>query len=107
MVICQFSPSDMRRIYRVDESKKEIVKAIKKAGASVLSLDPIGGGCPDILVGYRNKDTLMELKTGNGEVRASQRTWHHRWRGRPVVVVRTPEEALMAIGAIVERTLQQ
>jgi hypothetical protein len=33
-----------------------------------------------------------------------QATWHAAWRGRPPVVVRTVDEALAAIGAVVSQS---
>ncbi len=59
-------------------------------------------GRPDLLVGFRGETYLLEVKSPKGRLEDSQVTWHADWRGRPVAVVRTPTEALRAIGALYE-----
>lgn len=54
----------MRRAARVDRNQPEIVQALRQVGAFVQPLHTIGGGCPDILVGYRDVWHLMEIKDG-------------------------------------------
>ena len=65
-----------------------------------------------MLVGYRRAAHLLEVKNPesahakrkakniSGATAARQQEWRERWRGPPVVTVRTAEEALMAIGAV-------
>lgn len=36
---------------RVDANHSQIVKALRQCGVSVLSLAPVGHGCPDLLIG--------------------------------------------------------
>ncbi|HJP47915.1 hypothetical protein [Acinetobacter venetianus] len=43
----------MRRAAKIDANQTEIVKALRKFGASVQSLASTGKGCPDLLVGFR------------------------------------------------------
>jgi hypothetical protein len=64
-------------------------------------LAQIGKGCPDILVSYRNKNHVIELKNKDGKdkVNAAQKKWHIEWRA-PVHIVHDAEQALRAIGAI-------
>jgi len=89
-----------------DANQSAIVTALERCGASVLDLSSVGGGCPDILVGYRDRNNydrvnlLMEIKTDAGEVREGQAGFARDWQGAEVVVVRTPSEALAAIGII-------
>lgn len=87
---------------RVDDVQPEIVRALRKAGASVVSLADMGKGVPDLLVGYRGATYLMEVKTGNGKLRASQEKFIAEWRGRKVDVVRSIRAALAVIGIIME-----
>jgi Holliday junction resolvase len=47
---------------RVDTNHKEIVKALRDAGATVVSLAAMKHGCPDLLVGYAGETLLMEIK---------------------------------------------
>src|SRR3972149_1571025 len=49
---------------RTDANHTEIVNALQAIGASVTSLADVGGGCPDLLVGYRGQNMLLEVKDG-------------------------------------------
>ena len=93
----------MRRAANVDRNQPEIVAALRAAGATVEHLHAVGGGCPDLLVGYRGANYLLEVK--DGQKVASGRTltreqvvWHATWRGQKVIV-EDIEQALRAIGA--------
>lgn len=95
----------MRRAAKVDENQAEIVEALRAVGASVTVTSQLGGGFPDLVVGYRNEaNYLLELKDGRKPPSARKLTpdeerWHKAWRGL-VVVVASVDEALRAIGAI-------
>lgn len=86
----------------VDENQPEIVKALRKVGATVQILSAVGQGCPDILAGFRDTNVLMEIKDGSKspsmrKLTGDEMMWHARWRGQ-VCVVHTVDEALAAIG---------
>lgn len=85
-----------------DRNQKPIVEALQKVGASVQSITRVGHGCPDLLVGFRRRTFLLEVKNAeaDGELNDEQLDWHRTWNGLPVDVVRTPLEALQAIGAV-------
>lgn len=86
-----------RRAAKRDESEAAIVDALKAAGARVWRLSqPL-----DLLVGHQGRFLLLECKTGKRKVKPTQDATIadcHR-KGLPVYVVRTPEDALQAIGA--------
>ena len=86
----------MRRFAKVDKNQRAIVAALRKAGCSVQSLASVGAGCPDILVGHRRRNTLLEIKTPTGETNELQREWAQAWDGQ-CSIVRTPEEAILAV----------
>lgn len=88
----------MRRDARADPNQKDIVQALRDVGASVIHLHMVGRGCPDILVGFRGRNTLMEIKTEKGKLNKRQRSFFDEWRGE-CWVVRTVDSALEAIGA--------
>lgn len=88
----------MRRAAKVDTNQGDIVRALRRAGASVQSLASVGKGVPDLLVGIRGEVYLLEVKQPKGELTPDQRLWHCAWRGRPVTVVYTPVDALETIG---------
>ena len=60
-------------------------------------LHGVGDGCPDVLVGYRRKNHLLEIKVKGGTLTPDQTMFHLAWKGS-VSIVTTPEEALAAIG---------
>jgi len=91
----------MRRAARVDKTHAEIVRALRAVGATVEPLTACGGGVPDLLVGYKRVTVLLENKSKGGRLNPLQQDWHARWRGGPLVVVWTVEEALRAIGVAV------
>jgi hypothetical protein len=76
-----------------------IVGGLLRCGASVQSLAAVGKGCPDIVVGFRGRTYLMEIKNPDqrgAKLTEDQEKWHREWRGQ-VVVVETVEQALAAI----------
>lgn len=83
----------MKKFGRVDSNHVEIVKALRKAGRSVRSLAPIGGGVPDLLVGYKGKNFLLEVKTDKGDLTEDQVKFVSEWRGQSCIV-RNAEEAI-------------
>jgi len=94
----------MRRAAKVDRNQGQIVEALRKAGASVEPIFRLGRGIPDLLVGYRKVNTLIEVKDGEAppskrRLTPDEQDWHDAWRGQ-VCVVESPEEALRAIGAV-------
>ena len=92
-----------RRAAKIDINQREIVSALRAVGAHVQSLAAVGAGVPDLLVGFRGDTHLLEVKSklarrANGGRTDAQVAWHSLWRGRPVVIVRTVDEAMSAIG---------
>lgn len=92
---------------KVDANQPEIVKALRGAGATVQHLHKVGQGCPDICVGWRGVNFMIEIKDGSKPPSArkltdAQEVWHGGWKGQ-VAVVATPEQALAAIGANVSQ----
>ena len=83
---------------RVDSNQVQIVAALRKVGATVQHLHTIGRGCPDILVGFRGTNYLMELKaTPVGyKLTDDEKKWHRDWRGN-VVIVTSIDEAVNCV----------
>jgi len=89
---------------KVDRNQSEIVAALRQAGATVQPLHSVGQGCPDLLVGYRGRNWLLEVKdwqasNSDRELNARQIEWHGGWKGQ-VAKVETVGAALAVIGAI-------
>ena len=96
----------MRRAARVDENQSEIVQGLLYMGATVQLLHAVGQGCPDILVGFRGKNYLIEIKNpekpkGDQRLTKDQEQWHSLWSGQKAIV-RTVEEALQVINGVVK-----
>jgi len=88
----------MPRYGRTDLNQKEIVAYLREHGATVAILSNVGGGIPDLLVGYEGKNFLIEVKStvtnyGRNGLNDMQIEWHDKWKGQ-VSVVNTKEEAL-------------
>ena len=95
----------MRRAARTDANQQAVIDALRQVGATVHSLASIGNGCPDLLVGFRERTFLMEVKDGSkppSEKRLTpdQVVWHNKWTGGSLSVVYSPENALKVIGVI-------
>jgi len=89
------------RAAKVDENQKEIVKALRTLGCSVQHLHNVGAGCPDLLIGYKGFNILLEIKDGNKspsqqKLTSDQIIWHRDWRGH-VNVVNSSEQAIIAV----------
>ena len=95
----------MRKASRTDANQAEIVKALRSIGATVTPLHAVGGGCPDLLVGYRNKSYCLEVKDPNqgskqyrekndaAALTKDQHIWFLEWQGHAKIVW-TIEEAI-------------
>ena len=83
----------MRRAARTDANQSAIVAALRQRGASVEIIARLGEGLPDLLVGYRRRNLLMEVKVGRRKLTPAEAKWHAAWRGQ-VAVVRSEAEAL-------------
>ena len=93
----------MRLRGKVDKNQAEMVNALRKAGASVVSLANLGSGVPDLLVGFRKQNFLIEGKVPGGKLTPDQVKFHEQWRGRKIAVSFCSMDALLAIGAITIR----
>jgi len=103
---------------KVDANQPQIVAAFEAMGATVQHLHDVGRGCPDLLIGYKGRNLLVEVKDGKKipsarKLTERQEKWHREWRGS-VVVVESIEgveallrgvEARQSLGVIGEASL--
>jgi hypothetical protein len=92
--------SIFRRAAKRDTSEQGIVEALMAVGARVWRLSqPL-----DLLVGFQGRFYLLECKTGTRKRKdqpdQDATLAECRFRNLPAYVVRTPEDALQAIGAM-------
>lgn len=96
----------MRRAAKIDVNQAEIVAGLREIGATVTSLASLGRGVPDLLVGHRGRNYLLEVKPPGGvrgglsrqTLTEAERDWHRTWRGQRAIVT-SIDQALYAIGA--------
>lgn len=91
----------MRRATRVDNNQAVIVQALNSIGCTVQHLHSVGQGCPDLLVGYRGFNYLLEVKDGKKppserKLKPDQIEWHQLWKGQ-VAVVTNINEAIAVV----------
>lgn len=90
-----------------DVTEIPIVQALRECGAEVFRLS--GKGIPDLLcfwgMGSSSKAFLVECKTKGGKLTPEQERFHQeaRFRGWPVFVMHTPDQALGIINVISRR----
>ena len=87
-----------------DENHKRIVNAARNLGCTVLDLGDVGGGCPDILVGFRGENVLVEIKDGSKfpsqrYLTEDQKEFFRSWRGW-VVKIESVVELVRMIDSI-------
>ena len=87
----------MRRAARRDDNEKDIIKAMREAGAYVKVIND--EGLFDLLVSYRGETMLIEVKDGAKPPSARRLTdaeqkFHDEWPGDNLHIVNSVEEAL-------------
>ena len=81
-----------RRSHRRDENHQELVAAFRALGATVLDLADVGQNAPDLLVGFRGVNHLVEIKSrkntyGRKGLTQGQAEFTAVWQGAEVRVV--------------------
>lgn len=89
-----------RRHAQSDANQQAIVDALRAAGRTVEVISDVGRGVPDLLVGVRGRNYLLEVKRpdvspSHRALTPDEERWHGEWRGQ-VAVVYTPQEAIDA-----------
>ena len=92
----------MRRYPRLDTNHRALADFARSVGCSVQSLASIGKGCPDLLLGQRGVNYLVEVKDpsrppSERKLTPLEALWHPLWRGQ-VAVVETQEDLLRLLG---------
>jgi Holliday junction resolvase len=83
------------RAKRVDSNQKDIVHALKTFGATVVDLSGVGKGCPDLLIGFKNKTYLIEVKKDSkAKFTPQQLQFNELWTGGVIARIETIDEAI-------------
>ncbi len=84
----------MRRKAKRDANESVLAEAARQLGASVTFLnDPYVG---DLLIGFQNRNYLIEVKNKYGKQRLGQIEFQEHWCGQ-YAVVKTVEELLQIL----------
>ena len=81
----------MRHRAKTDANHSQVVDALRRIGCSVRSTAALGRGFPDLAVGYRGMNFLLEVKDGSKPPSARKLTEDEQkflleWRGHYAVV---------------------
>ena len=82
---------------RVDENQNLIKHTFIALGASVLNLSRVGQGCPDLLIGYKGKSVLVEVKSAKGTFTEPQLKFIGKWKGGAINRIDSVEGAIRLI----------
>lgn len=98
----------MRRAAKIDDNQPEIVAAFRRMGCTVAITSAVGAGFPDLVVSYRGKNLMVEVKDGSRppsaqKLTADQEKFHAGWRA-PIYIVRDVGDAIALINAIVSES---
>ncbi len=92
---------------RIDKNQKEIVAFFRSYGATVAHLHEVGKGCPDLCVGYKGENLLVEIKDGSRPPSARkltpvQKEFHDNWTGKIYII-----ESVQQAKELLEKVLSQ
>jgi Holliday junction resolvase len=78
-------------IRKVDDNQKEVVKAFRDLGWSVLDIHIVGKGAPDIICGKHGFNIMVEIKDGKKspsqrKLNDKEEKFFSEWRGSIVIV---------------------
>lgn len=83
---------------RRDANHAEIRDAFRALGASVADTADLGDGFPDLVVGWRGCNYLVEIKTRTGKLTPDEVKFFDAWKGQ-AVIVRTVDDAQKLLDA--------
>lgn len=94
----------MRRAASVDANQSQLVQAARRLGASVQPLHRVGQGCPDLLIGFRGLNFVIEVKDGDKipsqrRLTPDEQRWHDGWCGQVCVVESVDQLIRLLLGS--------
>jgi Holliday junction resolvase len=80
---------------RVDQNQKDIMRELRRLGATVIDASGVGRGFPDLVVGYQGRTFLLEVKNPErkGVLNLLQEKFFEDFRGE-AYVAGTVDEAI-------------
>ena len=86
-----------------DTNHALIVGTYEALFCQVIDTHKLGFGFPDILVAFAGYCAPVEIKTEDGELSASQRTFVRDWKGPKIRIIRTAQDAVDHVAEIRKR----
>lgn len=91
----------MRTAAKADRNQPEIVGALRGIGASVLHCHQLKN-CFDLLVGYRGRTFILEVKDplqppSKRQLTEGEKKFRDEWRGSPYYVIETTAQAIALV----------
>lgn len=87
----------MYRSAKRDKNEPRIRRYFERCGAKVVQLDD--PGIPDLLLSYRGRTTLVEVKGEKGKLTSRQKTFIAGWKA-PVYIVRNCHDAKLVLRSL-------
>lgn len=76
----------MRRAARVDVNQRQITKELRAAGFSVAITSQLGKGFPDLVIGYKGVNLMVELKaTSKDKLTPHEVEFRDNWKGQYLI----------------------
>lgn len=76
----------MRRAARVDVNQRQITKELREQGYSVAITSQLGKGFPDIVVGFKGVNLMVELKaTSKDKLTPHEVEFRDNWKGQYLI----------------------
>lgn len=83
-----------QRYAQLDANHGQVVNWYRDLGCAVAQTQDAGLGVPDLFIGCVGITDPVEVKTEDGKLRESQKTFISTWRGSKVWVVRSQDEVI-------------
>lgn len=90
--------NNLRYDAKRDDNEDEIVAALEACFASVVRLNCTEPDIPDLLVGHNGITHLAEVKPQGKKLTDGQIEFARSWRGRPVRILYSVDDAMQMIG---------
>ena len=76
---------------KVDDNQARIVECLERWGCTVQSIASQGGGCPDLLIGFRGVTAIAEVKDGTKpkskqQLTPDEKEWRRTWKGQYTIL---------------------
>lgn len=89
---------------KVDTNQPMMVMVLRKLGYSVAVTSQLGKGFPDLVVGRRGVNVLVEVKDpdkppSKRKLTADEMEWHDKWKGI-VITAQTVDDVVQAFSSL-------